>query len=194
MLMLSQYLNNYNTQKIAFISSSPKHLGYKPASPQQHDKTTALISALMGCVSLRFYREDAQENYKTMPKVWKENALNMNQVKGGQEIKEDRCSKPQDCEKYNRMKDLSHVVPTSTSQGSLTKIPHAGGFKESVPDINAFPKDFSGQPHRTEQKKANESARMNTLDNKDVQDYLSDTTAGKGLADASIIRESPATT
>ena len=27
---------------------------------------------------------------------------------------------------------------------------------------------------------ANESARMNTLDNKDVQDYLSDTTAGKG--------------
>jgi len=34
--------------KIAFISSSPKHLGYKPASPQQHDKTTALISALMG--------------------------------------------------------------------------------------------------------------------------------------------------
>ena len=43
-------------------------------------------------------------------------------------------------------------VPTSTSQGSLTEMPHAGGFKESVPDINALPKDFSGQPHRTEQK------------------------------------------
>ena len=50
------------------------------------------------------------------------------------------------------MKDLSHAVPTSTSQGSLTEMPHAGGFKESVPDINALPKDFSGQPHRTEQK------------------------------------------
>ena len=56
-------------------------------------------------------------------------------------------------ELYNRMKDLSHAVPSSSSQQSLTEIPHAGGFKESVPDINALPKDFSGQPHRTEQKK-----------------------------------------
>ena len=60
---------------------------------------------------------------------------------------------PEDCEKYNRMKDLSHAVPTSTSQGSLTEILHTGGFKESVPDINALPKDLSGQQHRTEQKK-----------------------------------------
>ena len=28
---------------------------------------------------------------------------------------------------------------------------------------------------------ANKSARVNTLDNKDVQDYLCDTTAGKGM-------------
>ena len=34
-------------------------------------------------------------------------------------------------------------VPTSTSQGSFTEMPHAGGFKESVPDINAVsPKGF----------------------------------------------------
>ena len=51
------------------------------------------------------------------------------------------------------MRDLSHAVPTSTSQGALTEIPHTGGFKESVLDINALPKDFSGQPYGTEQKK-----------------------------------------
>ena len=74
--------------KIAFISSSPKHLGYKSAPPQQHDKTTALIIRhlwdLECSVSLRFYREDAQENNKIMPKMWKEDVLNMNQVKAGQ--------------------------------------------------------------------------------------------------------------
>ena len=45
-------------------------------------------------------------------------------------------------------------APTSTSQGSLTEIPHTGGFKESVPDVNVLPKDFRGQvPLRTEEKK-----------------------------------------
>lgn len=44
-------------------------------------------------------------------------------------------------------------APASSPQGSLTEIPHTGRFKELVLDINVLPKDFSGQPQRTEEKK-----------------------------------------
>jgi len=38
--------------KIALISSSPKHLDYEPASPQQDDKTIEMILGILGFLSL----------------------------------------------------------------------------------------------------------------------------------------------
>ncbi|XP_074620476.1 uncharacterized protein LOC141879202 isoform X3 [Acropora palmata] len=71
----------------------------------------------------------------------------------------------------------------SSPQRSRKGIPQTGGFKETVPPVNNLPKNFARQPDRTEQKKADESARVTMpADNKYAydEDDVSDSIVGKG--------------
>lgn len=171
--------------KIALISSSPKHLDYEPASPQQDDKTIEMILGILGFLSLlasllglirKFMpkeRTNRQHNAQNVEGSGWKRSEGRPSNQGGLRLQAPRLQEVQQNEGFES-------APASTSQGSLTEIPHTGGFKESVPDVNVLPKDFRGQvPLRTEGKKADDSARVNILDNKDVQD-MSDTIAGKG--------------